>query len=761
MYKFSRILLTLSVALLALACTTTTQPQKYHATVSRTEGGIPHITTEDWGSLGFATGYVQSEDNVCVLAQQYLKFGAQRSRYSPEDPKAWNSDFFYQLLIDRGDAEAAVPEKLEAMFAGAAAGYNHYLTETGVANIPDPNCRGAAWVQPTTALGVKRVSSVDYALDYMLDMITSAQPPVDEQAQHSPMSDLDIVPAVEEYLEVPKQGGSNAIAIGAEGAQSATSLLVANPHMPWNEPFQRFYPMHHIIPGELNMLGANLLGRPRVGFGTTEQVAWTSTVSTAKRFSFYQLQLVDGNSTQYIFDGKNYDMVRETVSVNGRTHTFYSTHFDALLVQSPFFDWSDKSAVAVRMHNVGLRGESSTFEQYRVKSVAELKAVHNKYQFLSVNLIAADNKGDVMYTDPGPVPYLSNEQLQDCAAMHGAALDGSRSECQWQSDDSAVSAGILPPSELPLIYRRDYVTNSNDSYWLANPEQPLEGFLDILGNESSNRTLRTRSGLDMVQRYLAGKDGDNEIGITLDELLELTLSNEHYAGQLVRDDLVGFCRQQSSVKVDGTTVDLTDACKVLSEWDLHADLDSQGAHLLRQTLAGANNKKFRRFLPPGFTARVPFDVRSPLQTPRGLAASSRTHVLEALGKAVLELEAADLPLNAKLGDVQGTTSNGEYIPIHGGQEIEGIFNKIEASFQGSKGYPEVNGSSSSWIMGTEFTHKGPRSRGILTYSLSANPESPWYSDQTKMYSEKKWLDLPFSPEAVSAAALQTYTVESR
>ncbi len=755
----------LSAAL--LACATPAQPPKYNAKVERSAGGIPHITANDWGSLGYATGFVQAEDNVCILARQYMKFGAQRTQYTPEDPMAWASDFFYQLLIDRGDADQVVPVKLEALFSGYADGYNRYLADTGIDNLPDASCRGAAWVKPTSTLAVKRISSVDYALDYMLGMIVNAKPSankasnkVPEDAPVEAMSDPQIAAAVDIFMEVPKQGGSNAIAIGGEGTQSATALLVANPHMPWNEPFQRFYPMHHMIPGELNMLGANLLGRPRVGFGTTEKVAWTSTVSTAKRMSFYQLTLVEGQPTQYVFDGETHDMVRETVSVNGRKHTFYSTHFGALLVQSPFFQWNSQSAVAVLMHNVGFRGEVSTFEQYQAQSVADLKAVHNKYQFLSVNLIAADANGDVMYTDPGPVPYLTDDQLKDCGVMYGAALDGSRSACQWHSDANAAAAGIMPPDQLPLIYRRDYVTNSNDSYWLANPSQPLEGYASILGSERSNRTLRTRSGLSMVQRYLAGEGGDGEIGITQDELLEITLLNENYAGQLIRDDLVSFCRQQPTVVIDEQTVDLGEACQVLADWDLHANLDSRGAHLFRQMLAGAKSKEFRRFLPPSFTTAIAFDADQPLQTPRGLSASARETVLVALASAVLELQAANLPLDATLGELQGVTRNGEFIALHGGPEYEGIFNKIEAAFQGEQAYPDVTSWSSSWIMVTEFSHRGPRAKGILTYSLSANPDSPWYKDQTEMYARKQWLELPFNPEAVSNAAIQSYTLES-
>ena len=133
-------------------------------------------------------------------------------------------------------------------------------------------------------------------------------------------------------------------------------MLLANPHMPWNEPFQRFYPLHQTLAGEFDAIGANLIGRPRVGFGHNNQVAWTSTVSTAKRMTFYHVRLVPGEPTKYYFDDEIREMNRETVEVavktssgelETRSHTFYSTHFGARLVSSPVFAWTRDSAFAV------------------------------------------------------------------------------------------------------------------------------------------------------------------------------------------------------------------------------------------------------------------------------------------------------------------------------------------------------------------------------------------------------------------------------
>jgi acyl-homoserine-lactone acylase len=709
-----------------------------------------------------------AEDNVCILADQYLSFGAERARSLGPGGGNLESDFFHQLLIDRGQGAEALPDELEELFRGAAHGYNHYLRETGVAKLPDPRCRGAAWVREVTPRDVKRVSRADYALAYLMPILVAAAPPGDGEAATAPVDARRFAAAVERVLEIPKEGGSNAIAIGRELSESGSGMLLANPHMPWNEPFQRFYPLHQTLRGRFDAIGANLIGRPRVGFGHNHHVAWTSTVSTAKRMSFYRLELVPGDPTRYVFDGVARPLVRETVSVvardasgelQSRSHTFYSTHFGAMLVENEHFTWTPEHAYAVRSVDGGWRTEIAAMAQLEARSVRELKSIHDHHQFLTVNLIAADRSGEVLYGDLGPVPHLTDEQADACAVMHGAAYDGSRSECQWGSDADAAIPGIFGPARLPFLFRSDFVTNSNDSYWLANPAEPLTGFPLILGSVGTPRTLRTRSGLQMVLDRTRCCAGGADGKMSLDELQELALANESEAGQLIRDDVVAMCRAHPRVTLPRLgEVDLSEACEVLSRWDLHANLESRGSPLFREFLSEANQHAYTRHLPASFAPAVDFDIHDPVGTPRGLLVSDDPGVLPSLAKAVRRLREAGIPLDAALGELQGVTRNGVRIPLHGGPEGEGIFNKIEAAFEGAEGYPDVTSSSSSWIQAVELTASGPRSRGILTYSLSANPASPHYADQTRMFSRKEWLELPFRESDVEAAAVRRYEV---
>ncbi len=748
----------------------------YEALIRRSAGGIPHIRAHDFASLGFGTGYAMAEDIGCTLADQFLTFGAERAA-ALGDPSNVASDFLFQLLIDRGEALEPVDPRQAALFRGAAAGYNRFLRETGVDDLPDPTCRGASWVREASEIDFRRISRTNFFLPFVIPLIVAASPPTPvadaASAAGRPEAltteERENIALVMAELSRPRdEKGSNAIGLGRDATARRTGMLLANPHQPWFGT-SRFYAFHQTLPGELNVLGANVIGRPQVGFGTTRHVAWTSTVSTASRFSFYQLRLVPGNPTQYLFDGEPRDMIQETVIVQvpdgagglvEQSHTFYSTHFGAFLVGGQL-PWNEFVAFAVRPADAGWRGIDSLVDQYQARSVRELKAIHDAGQFLPVNLIAADSSGEALFADPGPVPNLSDAQRADCDAGFGN-LDGSRSECMWGDDPSAAAPGLLPPSQQPELFRSDYVENSNDSFWLANPAAPITGLPSIVGSTGAEQTLRTRSGNRMIAERLAGEDGLRGRRFRLHQLQKIMLSNQNYAGQVLRDGVVALCEASPNVTLeDGSVVDISGACPVLATWNLRDDLESRGAHVFRELMVEAGSRGARR-MPGDFNFLTPFDEDDPLATPRDLDPNDNPAVLAALARAVQKLADAGIPLDAKLGDIQGVTRAGEFIPLHGGPESSGVFNKIGSDFAGAAGYPEVTASSSSWIQATEFTRWGPRSRGILTYSLSTNPESPHFADQTKRFSKKRWLRLPFEEWDVEwSARSRDYVVEGR
>jgi acyl-homoserine-lactone acylase len=332
-------------------------------------------------------------------------------------------------------------------------------------------------------------------------------------------------------------------------------------------------------------------------------------------------------------------------------------------------------------------------------------------------------------------------------------LDGTTSSCDWASDADAVQPGIFGPGHMPHLFRPDYVTNSNDSYWLSNPHQPLTGFAGIIGDEGTARSLRTRIGLIMTQGRVDGSDGLGPAGFTRQDMQDMVFSDRQYGGELVRNDLVGMCQSMgpTAPSSSGPPAPIGNACEVLAAWDLHENLDSKGAVL------------FRRFWEHALAAspspwRNQFDPADPVHTPNGLD-TNNPQVRSSLGDAINDLRGANIPLDATLRQTQFETRGGQRIPIHGGPgDPDGEFNAIYADWQDGRGLDDVNDGSSYVQAVTWGRGRCPDARTILTYSLSTDPTSPFSGDQTRMFAKKKWVNELFCRTAVLRGALSTTTV---
>lgn len=755
----ARVALAMAVLMALLAA----DASAFDATIRRTAHDVPHIRSKTWGGLGYGYGYAFAQDNICTIADSYMTVRAQRSRFLGPD-KSWsfrgngttvnnlNSDFFFQRIIDRHTVEGLltkpVPDgprpEIRAVVRGYVAGYNRYLQRTGVDKLPDPTCRGAAWVTPITEIDVYRrfyQLALLASQGVAIDGIGGAAPPTPPLEGVTAGAPGQASMLAELKARLPLGGvGSNAVALGSKQTDSGRGMLLGNPHFPWDGS-ERFYQSQLTIPGKINVAGASLFGVPLILIGHTSSLAWSHTVSTAFRFTPFELKLVPGSPTSYVYDGevRQMDADQVTVMAQGaggglepRTRTLYSTLqgpvFTSIL-GLPLFPWTPAQAYAMGDANAAnFRYLNHFLETDMAQSTTQLDAVLRRNQGIPwVNTIAADRAGRAYYADISVTPNVPDEKASRCTTgALGVAtrqllglpvLDGTTSTCAWDNDPDARQPGIFGPKHMPSLVRDDFVTNSNDSFWLANPHQPLEGYARIIGAERTARSLRTRSGLKMV-------DGTH---FTLRSLQDMVFSDQQYAGQLVRDDTVAMCREMIGLVP-------AEACDALAKWNVTDNLDDRGALLFRRFWSRASSSEA--------LWRTPFSADDPVNTPRDLNTSA-PDVRQALVDAVSDVTGLGAPLDTPLRGFQYEQRGDEKVAIHGGPGTLGVFNAINVTWVPGKGYPDVP-HGSSFVMVVRFTKKGcPQGRSILTYSQSANPASPYFADQTRMFSNKEWNGMPF------------------
>ena len=771
-----------------------TPQQTYSADIQRTEFGIPHITAKDYKGLGYGVGYAFAEDNICSLAREIVVARGQSMLYLGDDGNVENDVFYtwYNSPDRRTEFLAAQdPEVIDAV-TGYAAGYSRYLRDKGVDNI-DPDCAGADWVREITIddlIALYGKANLRGGLSNFVAYIAAAAPPDQNTVMNSSrMRTVNPEPDVKFDMSTINvmNGGSNAYAFGSEVTGTDSGILYGNPHEPW-DGVQRFYEFHLTMPGELDVMGVAQQGQPFPNIGFNKDVAWSHTVSTAKRFTLYQLSLVNGNPMKYNY--KNSNGVVEQRDIESVPVTIQLPNNQTLVRPIYLSQYGPMLAVnllnprlpAWGANNLAFTIRDAASENPRAlnqwRSMNQAKSVEDLVDRMQdtlglgfVNTIATDRYGKALYADISTVPHVTKQQLEACSTNAGPflgaliasdlpALNGSSADCEWGNDADSPQAGIFGRSNLPFLIRDDYVANSNDSYWLSNPKQPLTGFSPLLRRhlvpflgpnpvDGVPLLMRTRMGLTQIADRLSNKDQLGGNSFNLDNMQDVVYGNRSYVAELVLDDVLADCTANPVMPLSsGGTIDATQACSILSNWDRRNNLDSKGAHVFREFW---NNVNFDETTDTAFN--VKFDVNDPVNTPRDLIINDGTR--QALGDAIAYFNSKNIALDASLADLQyviDAGNNDEKIPMHGGLGREGIFNVARGPEPDAAGNYIIN-SGPTYMQSVTFDDKGPVVEALLAYSQSADSTRPYHRDQTRRYSAKDWIRLPFNQAEINKQAV--------
>lgn len=716
---------------------------EYSASIRRTTDGVPHIKADNLASAAFGLGYAQSQDNVCLLAEAFVKARSERAKYFGPGPDSINiiNDFSFKAQKIKSGAEAEFPNlsaESKALVEGFTAGYNKYVSETDPSDLPQ-ECRDQPWVkeiEPTDLLAHYRIvgqyaSGALFATGAVFiaipgeDLLAAQPSPVLAEAQQNILEPVgeDAFKHASSRADLTDMGlASNAWGIGKELTEKGRGALLANPHFPYTG-HRRLYQVQMTVPGYLNINGAGLLGTaiPLISFN--ENLAWSHTVTTSRRFTVYELTLKDGDDFTYIKDGEEKPITQETFQIEVKTsgpnpmvveRTFYYSEYGPMLSGNALTADPDEgimglpkwgaegTAYTYRDANANTSGLLDTWLQMsRASNLEEFQSVFkNCGSTLWTNTTYADAAGNAFYIDSSSVPNLSPESLgvielkrrasSDYAQLFDAGLtllDGDSARDDWVLGECGP---LVRYEQRPKLLRTDWVQNSNSSYWSTNPAEFLRGYSPLFGSERTQINPRTRLGIKMLQNPLeqglgdapapAGQDG--KFGAV--DLINVIWNNRAWYAEEFLPELRERCSLIGSTLVNG--VDLSTWCAELQTWDSLYNIDSIGAHIFRVFIANYRNQ-FDTDL------TVEFDPRDPVGTPTAPSlenkGTSGDIMLQALAAGVSVLEAQSIATNSELGDLQYYRPSGdvppggtplfqsEPIPWHGGDgNVDGAFNAI-------------------------------------------------------------------------------------
>jgi acyl-homoserine-lactone acylase len=359
-----------------------------------------------------------------------------------------------------------------------------------------------------------------------------------------------------------------------------------------------------------------------------------------------------------------------------------------------------------------------------------------------VNTTAADRTGEVLYADHSVVPNVPTALAQQCMTPVGRVLnqvaglpglDGTfaDSACKWKTDKDAGRPGVFGPRNLPDVVRRDWVMNANDSYWLPNPKSPIEGYANIIGCERCERTMRTR----MVSQYVLDRLEGNR------KETPASLRGHEHENRLRAAEVM---RQHGDLNTVCDATGETKACAVLRKWDGTSNIDSRGTHIFEEFVARLPT------VPLDLVDTVwltPFSAADPLNTPRDLNTGNPL-IVKAMGDAIAYLRKQHIPFNATWGSLQVAGDRGAPpIPLGGGSgDSVGNANALISRnpIQNRDRFRPIT-YGSSHIQAISFLDGGRvDARTILTYGQSEDPTSPYSADQTRMFSNKQWVEFAWT-----------------
>jgi acyl-homoserine-lactone acylase len=86
---------------------------------------------------------------------------------------------------------------------------------------------------------------------------------------------------------------------------------------------------------------------------------------------------------------------------------------------------------------------------------------------------------------------------------------------------------------------------------------------------------------------------------------------------------------------------------------------------------------------------------------------------------------------------------------------------ISSKLTAGEGYSNITHGNSYMQTVSWDQSNCPDAFALLSYSQSTNPASAHYADQTRLYAQKRWVDMPFCPDAIDASTISSMVLRGK
>ncbi|HKG21588.1 MAG TPA: penicillin acylase family protein, partial [Blastocatellia bacterium] len=515
--------------------------------------------------------------------------------------------------------------------------------------------------------------------------------------------------------------GSNMWAIAPSKSATGHAMLFVNPHQPLFGPGQ-WYEGHVISDEGWNMSGASFFGSPFPTLGHNENLGWSHTVNDPDIADVYSENFDDPQDPlSYRYGGEHRKATEWTdvIKIKGgsapvsKTYKFIKTHHGPIVAVREGKRMAVKFA---RLEEGGLLEE--WYQMTRARNVSEFKSAISKLAIPMFNTMYADREGNIFYVYNGAVPRRSTK------FDWKKPVDGSNPETEWQ--------GFHKFEELPQLTnpKTGWMQNCNQTPLTTtsegNPEKAA--FPDYMIRENDNARAR------ISRKILGSKEKFTFEDWTRAAFDTTVIEADTYIPQIASE--WGKLKETDPARAGK----LAPAIAELKSWNRVSTIESKGMTLFalwfekgQKMLAAKDNQPWLR-------------MRALEQTIADLEKDFGTWAV-AWGE-INRLQ------RVHTGGEEPFSDSRESLPVAGAPGPVGIvFNFYTKAEKGQKRRYGFVGHS--FVSVLEFA-PSVRAMSVLAFGQSADPKSPHYFDQAKLYAKQQFKPALFTLQEVKEKSTRSY-----
>jgi len=521
----------------------------------------------------------------------------------------------------------------------------------------------------------------------------------------------------EDTSKLAEQQGSNMWAIRPSKSATGHAMLFINPHQPFFGPGQWYEGQVHSDQG-WDMSGASFFGSAFPTLGHNEHLGWSHTVNKPDVFDIYE-ETFDkpGDPLAYRYNGGYRQATAWTDTITVKTDRGPATHTYKMMRthHGPVVAKRNGKYLAVKFARFEEGGQiAEWYEMSKAANLAEFRKAMSHVAIPMFNAMYADDAGNIFYLYNGAVPQRSRkfDWLKP--------VDGSTPETEWH--------GYHTIGELPQLLnpKSGFVQNCNSTPFLTTIDgNPNPGdFPTYMVGEGD--TARAR----ISRRILWNKDK-----FTFDDWSRAAFDTYVIEAETEIPRLTGLWQAlKASDPLRAAKLEYPTA--ELREWD----------HI-------------------GRNSSVPMTLFSLWYWKQQREAKAKDDPLGAFEQIIADLEKDFGTWEVPWGEInrlERGQSGGdepfsdarESLPVPGGPGPVGIvFNFYARPEKGQKEHFGVAGHS--FVSVVDF---GPKveAKSILVFGESADPKSPHYFDQARLYANQQFKPAWFYLDDIQAHTERKY-----